>query len=75
VIDMTYDDALEAIAGHPHAWRFLQLCESDEPEVRAAYRELVVRITSGAPPAGPPPLRVDYGDAPSAGARGGCCGG
>lgn len=47
---MTHAEALASLAGHPHAWRFRQLCEDDsDPERRDAYRALVVRMACGDP--------------------------
>ncbi len=72
---MIHDEALAAIAGHPHAWRFRQLCDGANPdcEQRDAYRRLVVRLARGEVPESPGPP-VSYGDAAPP-AAGGCCGG
>ncbi len=57
---MTLEEALVALADHPHAWRYRQLCDdSTDIERRDAYRALVVRLATGAPLA-PAPVRVDY---------------
>lgn len=75
---MSHDDALEALAAHPHAWRYRQLCE-DGSDVgqRDAYRGLVVALARGErpapPPAPPAEIRVDYGD-PAPGPCAGCPG-
>lgn len=66
---MTHDEALDALADHPHGWRYRQLCV-DHPD-RESYRALVVRLATGAPP-DPAPVRVEYGaNLP----RTPCCGG
>ena len=46
---MTHLDALDALADHPHLWRFRQLCADDNPDVeqREGYRALVVRMARG----------------------------
>lgn len=46
---MTYLEALDALAHHPHLWRFRQLCAEDNPDPvqRDAYRNHVIQIASG----------------------------
>ena len=63
---MTYVDALDALASHPHIARYRQLCEEGNADVeqRDAYRALVVAKASG--PASPATIA---GNALSAAAR------
>lgn len=71
---MTWRDAIDhlAAAGHPHAWRFRELCQDDtDPERRDGYRAVVIRLASGEPLG--PPTRVDYSE-PPVGAPLPCCG-
>lgn len=74
---MQFDEALDQLAGDPHAWRFRELCQEENPdaEQRDAYRDLVVRLASGdavgSPPRSPTPP-VDYGATPTLAP---CCGG
>ena len=57
---MTWPEALEALAGHPHARRFRQLCGDDsDPERRDAWRIKVVGLATGeaTPARAPAPAR------------------
>ncbi len=53
---MTWTDALESLASHPHLWRFRQLCAEDNRDTtqRDKYRGLVIRLASGTMPVYPP---------------------
>lgn len=69
-----WDAALDQLdaEGHPHARRYRELCTDDaDPDRRDAYRDLVVRLEGGRPPARPI-VPVSLGDPPPA--RRGCCG-
>jgi len=72
---MTWDDALDSLADHPHAWRLRQLCGDDsDPGRRDAWRLEVVRMARGEPtPPAAVAVSVSYG-APAAAGRP-CCGG
>ena len=62
---MTHDEALMALAGHPHLRRYRELCEDDaDPETREAYRTLVIRLARGEVPSPAPAIPVSYGDPP-----------
>jgi hypothetical protein len=56
--DWTFPDAL---ADHPHAWRFRQLCDDANPDAdqRDAYRRLVISLATGEPMATPSPPAID----------------
>jgi hypothetical protein len=47
---MTWQEALEALAGDHHIERFRDLCADTWPD-HLAYRALVIRLATGEPPA------------------------
>ncbi len=77
---MTWTEALESLAAHPHLWRFRQLCDEGNPNAiqRDKYRGLVIRMATNQPLESPDAIitRVEAMAARAlSGERGGGCGG